>query len=289
MKRLLPLILPALVAGCGRPSDPVLARVGPRTVRAADFLKEIDTVPFTSRDYLRSPAGRRELLDLLIRRKIILQAALDAPGRRPELEKTLAELEASYRASRRQLRRRYLEERERLRVSHHMDSLKKTALVVTDEDVRRFWEDESEARAAHILVSDRGRAEELRSQIAGGASFEDLARKFSEDPGTGQKGGDLGYLLRGSLVPEFENALFEMKNGEVSGPVPSPYGVHLIRRLGDRRLNASPLDDAAKTRLRAALESQKFQAWFDRVRPTYAVRIDEGALDDLVVSTAPAR
>ncbi|HNI58177.1 MAG TPA: peptidylprolyl isomerase, partial [Elusimicrobiota bacterium] len=117
----------------------------------------------------------------------------------------------------------------------------------------------------------------------------DLARARSEDPGTGQKGGDLGYLIRGSLVPEFENALFQMKTGEVSDPVASPYGFHLIERTGDRKLSAAPLDDAAKKRIRAALESQKFQQWFDRTRAQYAVSVNDAALDDLAVSTAPGR
>lgn len=269
--------------------DPVLARVGTQAVRASSFQEEVNGVPFSSRAYLGSPAGRRELLDLLIRRKIILQAAQENPTPGPALRERLAELEESYRQSRARLRQKYLEERERLWVSHYMDGLKNSRLSVTDDDVRRFWDAESEVRASHILVSDRILAAELRKKIAAGEKFEDLARARSEDPGTGQKDGDLGYLIRGSLVPEFENALFQMKAGEVSDPVASPYGFHLIKRIGDRKLSAGPLDDAAKKRIRAALESQKFQQWFDRTRALYAVSVNDDALDDLVVSTTSAR
>ena len=287
-----PLSLAAAALLCGaacQKKDPVLARVGTQVVRASSFQDEINGVPFSSRAYLGSPAGRRELLDLLIRRKIILQAAQDNPAPGPALRERLAELELNYRQSRAHLRQKYLEERERLWVSHFMDGLKKNRLSATDDDVRRFWDTESAVRARHILVSDRALAAELRKKIAAGEKFEDLARARSEDPGTGQKGGDLGYLIRGSLVPEFENALFQMKTGEVSDPVASPYGFHVIERTGDRKLSAAPLDDAAKKRIRAALESQKFQQWFDRTRAQYAVSVNDAALDDLAVSTAPGR
>jgi peptidyl-prolyl cis-trans isomerase C len=166
-----------------------------------------------------------------------------------------------------------------------MEKLKQGDLRATDDDVRAFWEKESEVKARHILVSDRALAETLRQKIAQGESFETLAKAHSEDPYTGKQGGDLGYLLRGSLVPEFEDVLFALKTGETSPPTASPYGIHLIQRTGERRLSESPLDDALKGRIRLAIDSQKLQRWFDRARPRFSVAVDENALNDLVIPT----
>lgn len=80
-----PLFLAALagtlLAACGR-SDPALARVGPDAIRSSAFIKEVQGVPFTSQKYLTSAAGRKELLELLVRRKLMLVEAAKAPHRR---------------------------------------------------------------------------------------------------------------------------------------------------------------------------------------------------------------
>ena len=279
---LFPLTVPI---ACGK-KDPVLARVGSRDVTASAFLREVDGVPFSSQTYLRSPSGRKELLELLIRRKMILAEA-DSRPRSDRAQALLADLNRQYKDQRERLRLSYLEEKERLRVKEFTDSLKEGPLKVTEMEVRDLWSNGKEVRASHILVSRRAQADELRGRISAGEKFEDLAKKHSEDAASAAKGGDAGYLLPGSLVPEFEKALFQMKTGEVSGMVTSPYGFHIIRRTGDRPLSARPLDDALKSTLRQALENQKLQTWFNSIRGRHAVRVDEEKLND-VVFTAPS-
>ena len=70
--------------------------------------------------------------------------------------------------------------------------------------------------------------EEIQQKLAAGADFGDLARTYSEDPGTAAQGGDLGCFAAGRLVPEFEEAAFDLRPGEVSEPVLTQYGYHLI-------------------------------------------------------------
>ena len=89
---------------------------------------------------------------------------------------------------------------------------------------------ESEEQAKHFLDS-------LKTAIQMGATFEDMAKKYSQDPGTKDRGGDLGYVRRGSLVPEFEAVAFTLESGEISDPVKTDFGYHLIQTIdvkGDR-------------------------------------------------------
>ena len=86
----------------------------------------------------------------------------------------------------------------------------------------------TEVRASHILVNTEQEANNLLSQIKGGKKFEKLAKKHSQCP-SGKKGGDLGFFTRGKMVPEFENAVFNMNVGQVSAPVKTQFGYHLIK------------------------------------------------------------
>lgn len=87
----------------------------------------------------------------------------------------------------------------------------------------------SKAVASHILVKTEAQAADLKQQIVDGASFEDLAKAHSECP-SGQEGGSLGQFGRGQMVPEFEEVIFgDLPVGEVSDPVKTQFGFHLIQ------------------------------------------------------------
>lgn len=88
----------------------------------------------------------------------------------------------------------------------------------------------SNIKARHILVEQEFEAKDLLKKIKeDGASFEDLAREFSKCP-SGREGGDLGSFGKGQMVGEFETAAFALKEGEVSEPVRTQFGYHLIKR-----------------------------------------------------------
>jgi len=75
---------------------------------------------------------------------------------------------------------------------------------------------------------------DIKEQLIAGANFEELAKKYSEDPGSAQRGGDLGFVGRGDFVPEYEQAAFELKDGEVSDIVQSTFGFHIIKMVERR-------------------------------------------------------
>lgn len=88
-------------------------------------------------------------------------------------------------------------------------------------------------RASHILVDTKMEAQMLKNKIDNGESFEALAKKYSKCP-SGQNGGDLGYFHRGDMVKEFEDSAFNLPVGEVSQPVKTQFGWHLIK-VTDKR------------------------------------------------------
>ena len=125
------------------------------------------------------------------------------------------------------------------------DLLDDPQIEVTDDDVQATYDREREdyapqerRRASHILIGlndERDEAEALdearavREELVAGAPFEDLARERSDDPGSAASGGDLGFAGKGVFVPEFEQALWALEPGEISEPVATQFGVHVIR------------------------------------------------------------
>jgi len=124
----------------------------------------------------------------------------------------------------------------------------------------------TEYRARHILVEQEAEAKALLAQIKGGASFEDLAKKHSKDPGSGANGGDLDFAKADSYVPEFGQALAKLKKGELTeAPVKSQFGWHIIR-LDDTREAQFPAFDDVKAQLKQRLEQAKMQELQDQLR-----------------------
>lgn len=101
--------------------------------------------------------------------------------------------------------------------------------VVTEEEVRVEYDAGKEVEASHILVEDLETAQELLAKINQGEDFAELAKEYSIDPGSGAMGGSLGSFERGRMVPEFEKAAFSLEIGEISEPVQSDFGYHIIK------------------------------------------------------------
>ena len=86
-------------------------------------------------------------------------------------------------------------------------------------------------RASHILVKKLSIAKEIKERINEGEDFSKLALQFSDCPSK-KKGGDLGFFKRGDMVKEFENAVYSMKVGDISDPIKTQFGYHIIKRTG---------------------------------------------------------
>lgn len=114
---------------------------------------------------------------------------------------------------------------------------------ITDKELKANYK--PEIKASHILVADEATAKKVKDLLNQGQSFEDLAKQYSTDTGSKDKGGDLGYFGPGKMVPEFEAAAYKLKKGEVSDPVKSQYGYHIIKVTDIKELK--PFDEVKGT------------------------------------------
>src|ERR1700730_14528481 len=139
--------------------------------------------------------------------------------------------------------------------------------VVTDDELKVAYQQNiqqfqvpNRVHAEHILLMTVGgktdaevaeikkKAEDILAQAKKkGASFEDLAKKYSEDPGSKAKGGDLGWLVQGQTVPEFEKAAFSLNKGEISDLIKTQYGFHIIKVLDKETAHTKTFDEVKDT------------------------------------------
>jgi peptidyl-prolyl cis-trans isomerase SurA len=134
-----------------------------------------------------------------------------------------------------------------------------------------------QTHARHILVrvneivaesEARRRIGVLRQRIVDGANFAELARLNSDDTVSAQRGGDLGWVVPGDLVPEFERAMAELKVNEVSQPVRTPFGIHIVQVLGRRTADVSADRKRLEARkvLRDRRADEAYQEWLRQLR-----------------------
>jgi len=121
---------------------------------------------------------------------------------------------------------------------------------VSEKQVKAYYdqnianaEPETEAHAAHILVSSKEEADKIEAAIKGGKSFEDEAKAMSKDS-SAANGGDLGWFKKGDMVPAFANAVFSMKLGQISAPVKTQFGWHVIKLIATRKAPKPTYDEA---------------------------------------------
>jgi peptidyl-prolyl cis-trans isomerase C len=150
--------------------------------------------------------------------------------------------------------------------------------TVTEEEIKAAYDAEAarvaqteRIRARHILVASEKEAQDILGQIKGGAKFEDLAKKYSLD-GSKDFGGDLGYFTAPEMVPEFSKAAFALNAGEVSAPVKTDFGWHIIK-LEDRKMGAAQPYDQVKPAIRTVLLRKKLQDVMTGLRQTANVEI----------------
>ncbi|MGG0286949.1 peptidylprolyl isomerase [Peribacillus butanolivorans] len=105
-------------------------------------------------------------------------------------------------------------------------------ITVKEAEVKKAYEDyKPQIKARHILVKDKKTADEVKAKLDKGEDFAKLAKEYSTDTGTKDKGGELGWFGKGEMVPAFEEAAYKMKKDEISAPIKSDYGYHIIQLL----------------------------------------------------------
>ncbi len=257
------------------PPNRVVIQVGDVKITAAQMDEILQAYPESQRLLINGP-GRARFIDQVVR--VLL---LSAEGRRRKLTENEA-----YK-------------------TQLMFSTAGILATHTDEDLKRqvrgnesllkaYYEahksDYEQIRGRHILIRMQGspmplsvgqkdlteaealaKAQEIRQKIAQGADFADLARAESNDAGTASKGGDLGFLQHGQTLPSLEDALFALSVGEVSQPVKTTYGYHIIKM--EERKPAKTFEEV-RAELEKNLENETARKFLDDLKSKTKIVID---------------
>jgi peptidyl-prolyl cis-trans isomerase C len=220
--------------------DPVVARVGGQPITLSEVKAAAATLPPTTRQM-----PEKTLLPL------VLQQMIDGKALVEEAKKTGLDKDPEVQQQ----------------VKAAEDQALQTALLhkevgplITEDAVHARYEKDiasqpgvEEVHARHILVPDEATAKKIIAELQKGGDFGALSKEYSKDPGASAQGGDLGFFKKGEMVPEFADAAFALKDGQVSPtPVHTQFGWHVIQTLEHRK--APPPDfDQAKQELRQAM------------------------------------
>lgn len=261
-------------SGSGKAQGPAVLKVNDWSYTASDLEKdvaqELRRAPRELQPFFASKEGQLQFLERVVRRELLMQEAEKRKlGDQAEVAEQVANL-------RRELMIRALVQEEIA-----------GKVKVEDKDVQEYYTAHPDefsgdtVRLRHILVQTEGEAKEVQARLAKNESFEELAKKFSRDTNSAPKGGDLGYLGREQMLPDFARAAFALKPNEVSDVVKTPFGFHLVK-LVDRKkgevLTFEQVKGQLQRRLTDERQGQRFQAWIKELETAAKITRDESLL-----------
>ena len=257
----------------GKKEGKVLAEVNSGSITTGDFDRELKNLPEYLKAMADTPQGRKEMLDTMVIRELILQqASKDGLDKGPEIEEKLQDL------------------KKRLIVESFLKKKVEVESKVSDEDLKKFYEQNKDKfksgeqiKASHILVKTEKEAKDVLAKIKAGGNFEELAKSSSVDSSSA-KGGDLGWFGKGSMVPAFEKAALALKEGQTSDVVKSDFGFHIIKLTGKRPAGIRPLEEV-KEQIKGAImptkQQEVFQKIKDELKKTAKITIKEDVLNSV--------
>ncbi|MFQ6003778.1 MAG: peptidylprolyl isomerase, partial [Candidatus Zixiibacteriota bacterium] len=210
----------ALIWGCAKKEGKIVAKVGDREITVEDLENEYQK---QSRLIIRGRSEldrRRDALDKLIRDQVVILGAYKE-GLDKEVENDTA----------------VLKKKDQILMSalYKKEILDKSK--VSESEMKSYYEKlKEEVHAWHIVVETKAQADSIYQQLVEGADFGELAKEKSIDPSAQNNAGDLGFFGWGRMVPEFQEVAFKLKEGEISRPVKTTYGWHIIKSVERREV-----------------------------------------------------
>jgi foldase protein PrsA len=305
---LLAALVALLAAGCGGsdsvPSDAV-AKVGDQTITRAQFEQLLSQAKKSyasqKRDFPKAGSAEYEQLknqavQYLVQRAEFAQKAkdLDVEITDKQIDDRLDQIKKQYfggndKKYRTQLKQQGLTEqqvRDDIQAQLVSEAIFKKVtegVKVTDPDVKKYYDDHKtqygvpeQREIAHILVKNKAQADKLYNEIQNGANFAALAKKYSQDPGSKNQGGKL-TISKGQTVAPFDQTAFLMRTGQVSHPVKTEFGYHIIKALGPikaaRTTPFSEVKDSIRQQLEQTKKNEAMTKWVNDVKKDYAKKI----------------
>lgn len=288
MKRLSVLILILMVAfafACAKKKEAgseVLAKINTKTITKQDFIKKLNSLPEWARGRFTSQEGKRQFLDEIIKEEILYQEAL----------KTGLDKDEDFRSKMEEFKRMTL-------LSTLLKKEVEEKVKVDENEVKDFYEKHKdtfnigeEVTAKHILVDTIEEAQDIQRRIlVNKEDFSKLAKSVSKDHASAENGGDLGTFSRGRMVPEFENAAFSLKPGEISEPVKTSFGYHIIQVVGRKKGKERSFDeveDIIERQLTVEKQKNIFETYIKNLKEKSAkVEIREEGLKKFMEEKIP--
>ncbi|MDD5153361.1 MAG: peptidylprolyl isomerase [Desulfovibrionales bacterium] len=260
-------------------NDKIVAKAGKQVLTAEALDQRVNSLPPEYQKMIRqNPQFKQNLIDRWVQISLLSQ---EARARKLDRNKALAE-----------------------KINELVDTLLAQEFVtkyvfdkikVTDKEITNYYsehkaefEEPEMVKARHILVrvsseakpDDWGAAEirirEIKKRLDGGEDFAAVAQASSEDPGSKDKGGELGFFPRGQMVPEFEKAAFALRTGEVSEPVKTAFGYHIIKAEDRKEAKTKVFDEVkeeVKNRLIETKQEEAMGKLFLELKNKYGVTI----------------
>jgi len=246
-------------------NNDVLATVGTRKITRDDLYRLLSNMDQRTAARFSSQEGIRHLVNELVNQELFYMDAMSKGLDKDE---------------------EYLNEVERAKenvLKNYALGKLLSSVTVSDDEISGYYNENKEefitgpsVRASHILVDNEDEANKVIAEINAGLFFGEAAKKYSKCPSK-EQGGDLGYFTRGKMVPEFEDAAFSMEKNQVSKPVKTQFGYHIIKVTDKKDSFIQPLDEV-KSYIRNRLLSMKQQEVYtekiNELKKQYVVKVN---------------
>ncbi|GAC1361123.1 MAG: peptidylprolyl isomerase PrsA [Vulcanimicrobiaceae bacterium] len=283
-------LLAASLAACS--SGGTVATVNGQSVNKADFDNKLEASPVA-----------KQTLSQMVQGMLLEQYAKDnhIDISDAEVDKKLNDLKAQYGAAQfdQQVKMRGMTEadvRNALRDQIIVDKAVGKDVKVSDSDVAKFFaknhaafDKPAQVHAQHILVPDLKTAQLVEQKLKSGGKFADLAKQYSQDPGSKDKGGDLGFFRQGQMVPSFEKAAFSQPINAIGAPVKSPFGYHIIQvldRTPGQKATLASAHDQIVDQLRQQQEGPLVQPFMQKLLLNAKIDVKDTRYADVFPSPA---
>ncbi|MCD6198000.1 MAG: peptidylprolyl isomerase [Deltaproteobacteria bacterium] len=275
----------------------ILAQVGSYKLTLEEFETQIQSLPpQLQMALLRNPQLKEQFLDRWVDITLIAQEARDKKlDQDPEIQAKIEDIMNAV------LAQKFLQREVEGKVK------------ITDDEIETYYKGHEEeftnpesVKTRHILLKvpegadekawkeAESKAKDIKKKLENGEDFAELAKKYSDDPGSKDKGGDLGFFTKGRMVPEFESAAFSLKPGELSDPVKTNFGYHIIEVQEKKAASTKTLAEV-QAQIRQTLQKEKQQqlqdALIEKLKAKYPVKVNKDLLseDKPQESTAPPK
>jgi parvulin-like peptidyl-prolyl isomerase len=260
-------LLLLVISGCSKGDELVLAKVGSDAVYAKDLDEIFERSRMNFISFNEEFTHRRAILDSLVIRQMLIQEAykkhIDASE---EVNRIVL---ASY-------------DRFLLDVLYQKEIAEKAK--VTESDIKDFYDKlEYKIQASHILFSAEDTANMILDSIKNGASFEDMAVKYSVDRSAATNRGDLGWFTWGRMEPVFQDQVFKMNPGEMSKPFKTRYGWHIVKMVDRAPNEARPSYEKVQAEIKTTVENIKrneiLEKYTEDIKTKFPIKMEKSTCD----------